>query len=631
MPSSSDLVTAIADALPVGVWVARVPEGEFVYANRAFEEIMGLAPRPDAQAGGYAEPYGIFGRDGKLYPEDKLPFACAVRARATVVVDDIVIHRGDGRRVFIRAVGQPMFDAAGVMTHVAIAFTDISDEVRAKETRSAVEERLQQVLGHVPMILFAYDRDGIVTLSEGRGLDALGRPEDFLGQSVHELYADNPAIMEATRRALKGEGFTNVVTIGQVVLETTHTPMRDATGAVVGVTGVSTDVTARERMQAQLVASERLASMGKLAATVAHEINNPLTYVLANLDVLARRLESLAAAAPEGFAAEALKLVEETHEGADRVRRIVRGLKAFSRQDDDPAEPTDVRLVLERSLSIAENEIRHRARLTKDYRPVSFVLANQGRLSQVFVNLLINAAHAIPEGHADQHEIRVSTSMSENTVVIAIHDTGSGIAPEVRDRMFEPFFTTKEVGQGTGLGLSICYGIINGFGGTIEVESALASGTTFRVRLPATNLTPRSLERESSAGVTEAAPMRRGRLLVVDDDFNVAKTLGLLLGARHEVRLLTQGKEALELVLGGARFDAIFCDLMMPEMSGMDLHHALALAVPEQAERMVFVTGGAFTEAAREFLSRVPNDRLEKPFTQSELDAVTRRRLDAAR
>ncbi len=623
------LITAIADALPVGVWVARAPDGAFVYANRAFQEIMGLTPRHEAKAGGYAAPYGIYGRDGKLYPEERLPFACVVRTKAPVVVEDIVIHRGDGKQVFIRAFAQPMCDPAGVMTHVAVAFTDISDEVRAKETSEAVEARLRNILAHVPMILFAYDSEGVVTIAEGRGVEALGGAESFLGHSVFDLYADRPEILAACRRVLAGEGFTNVLPVGQLVLETTQTPMRGATGAVVGVTGVSTDVTVRERMHAQLVQSERLASMGQLAATVAHEVNNPLTYVLANLEVLARRLEALGPTTPEGFRAEALDLVKATHEGADRVRRIVRGLKAFSRQDDEPAAATNVQHVLDLSLAIAENEIRHRARLWKDYGPVSLVLANEMRLSQVFVNLLVNAAHAIPEGSADKHEIRIRTSMVDDAVVISIEDTGGGMDPEHQARIFEPFFTTKAVGVGTGLGLSVCYGIINGFGGTIESESTVGKGSTFRVRLPALATLPDApgATAPHDGPAREVKAVRRGRVLIVDDDGNVAKTLGMLLEPEHEVRVLTNAKGALELLVGGAEFDVIFCDLMMPEMTGMDLHRLLSDAAPAHAERIVFMTGGAFTEAAQDFLNRVPNARLEKPFTQSELDDATRRRL----
>ncbi|MEO6574078.1 MAG: response regulator, partial [Polyangiaceae bacterium] len=162
-------------------------------------------------------------------------------------------------------------------------------------------------------------------------------------------------------------------------------------------------------------------------------------------------------------------------------------------------------------------------------------------------------------------------------------------------------------------------------------ESVVGEGSTFRVRLPATQIAAQTTPRDVAARPNEQAPVHRGQFLVVDDDLNVANTLGMLLGFQHDVLVLTQAKQALELLLGGARFDGIFCDLMMPEMTGMDLHRALVGTASEQAERMVFVTGGAFTEAAQAFLASVPNDRTEKPFIASELDAIVRRRVAAAR
>ena len=640
------LIAAIADELPVGVWVATAPDGAFVYANRAFDEIMGMTPKSDAQAGGYATPYGIYTRDGAPYPEDQMPFARALRAQASVVVDDIAIHRTDGGKVFIRAVARPMFGPAGNVTHVSIAFKDVSDEVRSNvdrakaeadrqdllardaEVRSRaahVEEQLRHVLAHVPLILFAIDRDGIIRLQEGRGLKDLGwDASDFLGRSIFDLYKDQPAILASTRRALAGEAFTDVVQAGPVVFETSYTPMHDASGAPSGCIGLSADITERRNMQERLVQAERLASMGTLAATVAHEINNPLTYVMANLDVLADQLTVLTAPLSAARLNDTLSLVNDAREGANRVRSIVRGLKAFSRTDD-AVGPLDVRVILDRSIAIADNEIKHRARLLRDYGSVPPVEADDVRLSQVFVNLLVNAAQSIPEGQADTHEIRVRTwtEASSGSVAIAIEDTGAGISSEIKSRIFEPFFTTKPVGVGTGLGLSIVYGIVKGFGGDIDVRSELGKGSTFVVRLPAMAREPVAVEPARTSSLNSP----RRRLLIVDDDVRVAHALRLLLDLEHDVQVHTHPKEALDLMVGGTRFDLIFCDLMMPEMSGMDLHAALAAQVPEQAERMVFVTGGAFTAAARDFLDRVPNPRLEKPFDIAQLGALLQDRL----
>ena len=644
------LIAAIADELPVGVWVATVPDGSFAYANRAFSDIMGMGPEPEARAGGYSEPYGIFTRSGELYPEQNLPFARALRAGSNVVVDDIVIHRRDGRRVYVRAFARPLRDSAGTMTHIAIAFIDISDEARAEEERersekarmetdvrehearvqvAAVEERLANVLRNAPIVLWAIDPAGNINLCEGRGLDKLGsNAEAFLGRTVSNIYPNEPALLASIHRALAGETFTATVRVSGVTFDASFTPMRGPNGEVVGVLGVSTDVSDREAQEERLRKAERLASMGALAATVAHEINNPLTYVMGNLEMVLQKLAK--GDVPREELRSKLNLARE---GADRVRQIVRGLKAFSRNDDEPVGPTDVQAVIEQSLSLAENEIRHRARLVRDYGRISPASANHARLAQVFVNLLVNAAHAIAEGHADDNEIRVTTSLdaSRTHVVVSIADTGAGIPKEVREHLFEPFFTTKPVGVGTGLGLSVCHGIVSGFGGRIEVESVVGKGTVFKVFLRAAtaDASPRARSGEFDR---DAAPpsARRGRLLIVDDDQSVAKSLRMVLEEEHDVEVSTQPKRALEMLLGGRRFDLIFCDLMMPEMTGMELHAALAEALPEQAERMVFVTGGAFTHAAQDFLRRVPNPRLEKPFDPNLLGELTRRKLGVA-
>jgi nitrogen-specific signal transduction histidine kinase/ActR/RegA family two-component response regulator len=395
-------------------------------------------------------------------------------------------------------------------------------------------------------------------------------------------------------------------------------------------------------MQNRLVQAERLASMGTLSATVAHEINNPLTYVLANLELVLKHVSEPAASPPA--TGQIALWAKQAQEGADRVRRIVRGLQTFSRQDgtspavpassqhldDDRAQPTDVHDVLRSALAMADNAIRHRARVVQRLGNVPRVMANDLRLVQVFVNLLVNAAQSIPEGQASTNEIRVVTryEAKRNMVVIDIEDTGSGIAPEMQSRIFEPFFSTKPVGVGTGLGLSICYGIVRGFAGDIEVESAPGQGTTFHVRLPATERSTRSNEVVAPA---VPHPLRRGRILIVDDDANVARSFAILLGYEHDVQVSLEPLVAARRVLAGERFDIIFCDLMMPEMTGMDFYAAIAKGCPEQAARIVFVTGGALTPSADAFIARMSHALLEKPFDKRALDAVLASHLEDGR
>lgn len=383
----------------------------------------------------------------------------------------------------------------------------------------------------------------------------------------------------------------------------------------------------RRKMEEQLLIADRMASVGTLAAGVAHEINNPLAAVIANLELMSRDLSRIAGALQiTDRLHDVFDELRDARESADRLRHIVRDIKIFSRAtDEEHRGPVDVQRIMESSLRMAWNEIRHRARLVKEYGVVPFVEANEARLGQVFLNLIVNAAQAIREGDADHNQIRVITRLgSAESVVVEIRDTGCGIPPENLRRIFDAFFTTKPVGVGTGLGLSICHRIVSGLGGRLEVESQVNKGSVFRVTLPKARSDVEA-PRRPSAPVRTAK--RRGRVLVVDDEPMIATAIRRALSLDHDVVTTETAIAALEHILGGDSFDIIVCDLMMPQMTGMDLYHELVERAPEQAARMVFLSGGAFTAAARAFLDDVPNQRLEKPFDTRQLLAMVSDRL----
>jgi CheY-like chemotaxis protein len=224
-------------------------------------------------------------------------------------------------------------------------------------------------------------------------------------------------------------------------------------------------------------------------------------------------------------------------------------------------------------------------------------------------------------GVTERTEIRVRTRTDgSGRAIVEVRDSGMGIPSEIRERIFDPFFTTKALGEGSGLGLSICHGIVESFGGSIEVDSAVGKGTTFRVRLRASTSAPPCARRE--APESDALPPRRGRLLIVDDDEKVGLSLAYLLRTDHDVEVSVEPRAIAERLLAGERFDVILCDLMMPGMTGMELHATVAKRAPEQADRFVFVTGGAFTPAATDFVGRVSNTVLMKPYDLRELNAA---------
>jgi signal transduction histidine kinase/ActR/RegA family two-component response regulator len=387
----------------------------------------------------------------------------------------------------------------------------------------------------------------------------------------------------------------------------------------------------RQRMKDQLLLSDRMVTIGTLAAGVAHEINNPLAALMATLQLVALELEdrtkaSITREEGEWLSSHVTIPLRDALDATERVRRIVHDLRIFSRPEETHRGPVDVHRVLESSLRMAWNEIRHRARAVKELGTIPPVEGNEARLGQVFLNLLINAAQAIPEGRATENEIRLKTETTANGEVhVEIKDTGAGIAPEHVDRIFEPFFTTKPIGVGTGLGLAICKRIVAELGGRITVESAIGQGTTFRVTLPAASSSP---ERNGGGGEADR-DADRARILIIDDDRAVLHSLRRLLSRQHDVVCVASGREALR-TLASSPFDVILCDLMMPDLTGMDLYQEITRAMPAVASRIVFMTGGVFVPSARDFRERVSNQFLEKPFEFRTLSTAIRAVLETA-
>jgi len=379
----------------------------------------------------------------------------------------------------------------------------------------------------------------------------------------------------------------------------------------------------RKKLESQLIFAGRMASVGTLAAGVAHEINNPLAVVSGNLGVLLEDLESVDGLASADQLREFEELLTDAQAAAERIRKIVRGMQTFSRTEDERRTVLAVQPLLELSINLSFNEIRHRARLVRDFGPIPRVEADEGRLAQVFINLLVNAAQALPEAEQASNEIRIVTRTDEmGRAVVEVVDNGCGIPPGTMDRIFEPFFTTKPVNVGTGLGLSICHNVVTALGGEIGVTSEMGRGATFRVVLPAARRA--ALPYEEASRTVPPPAIVCARVLVIDDEPALGQVLRRVL-REQEVTVTTSAGQALELLGTGQRYEVILCDLMMPQMSGMDFHAELSRRFPSELAKVVFLTGGAFTEGAREFLERVPNERVFKPFDPTKVrDLVLR-------
>ena len=403
-----------------------------------------------------------------------------------------------------------------------------------------------------------------------------------------------------------------------------------------------------ETLRYRLMHADRLAAIGQLSAGIAHEINNPATFILTNMtlmrqhfDVLRKALSDVKqivnderqdkprAAIDKVLEARDLEfLLEETDEmlsdnfdGMDRIKSVLGDLGSFSRIECNSIELVDVREIVEVACKMTFNEVRHRAQLVKDFHAVPKVIGDRARLTQVVTNLVLNAAHAISEGAADVNKIRISIRHQDSQIIISFEDTGAGILSSELTNIFDPFFTTKPRGLGTGLGLSLSLETVRKHGGDITVSSEHGSGSRFDVILPEqTGLKLTALRPVA----VRADPRRRLRVLLIDDDPLICSAYTRAL-SQHELVTAIGGKQALDLLDNDMEFDAVLCDLMMPELGGEQVYQFALHQSTTLAQRFVFISGGAFTPRGKDFLSSIPTPFFKKPVSpQLLLDAIER-------
>jgi len=527
---------------------------------------------------------------------------------------------------------------------VVVTFVnDISSRAAASQALRESEKRFRDLVDGAPDGV-AILRGPVIQFLNGRAARLLGLPDPAqgVGRIITEFLHPDDRERAATRirklvqsgglderaeyRSVDARGEEHTVEISSILIEYQGGP---------AVLAFARDVTERKRMETKLLEADRLTALGVLSAGVAHEINNPLAYVLLNLEYLKRELPK-AAGDPSRIDALMLRVQDACH-GADRVASIVRDLRTFARGEETARQPVSLESVIEAAVNIAYPELRMRARLERRYQTVPAVDGNASRLEQVFLNLLLNATQAFaPESDPTENLIRVSLREGAEHVIAEVADNGPGIPPALLGRIFDPFFTTKPVGVGTGLGLPICRGIVQTHGGEITIDSKPGAGAVFTVKLPASKLSP-IVPRGSDKPAPEPSGERiRGRVLVIDDESVVAHTLKVLLQADHDLVVAQSGAEALELLRqpappGVPAFDVVLCDLMMPGMTGMELFEVLRREHPTLARRVVFMTGGVSTARVVDFLAGVSNPKLEKPFDVPELRRMLQRLVDAAR
>jgi PAS domain S-box-containing protein len=603
-------------------------EGRIVECNASAERILGQ-PRERLLGRSSAENWHVLRGDGTPFPPVDYPANRTLRTGQAARNELMGFLQREGNVRWVSLSSEPLrFGDAAELHGVLTSFADMTAERHAWVEVRRREAQLRLAMECAGHAFWELDvRRGELPPGGGR-LDAppapprddarwmaLVHPDDrerALADLEDHVAGRRPVFTSEYRLPAPDGSWRWVQLSGRATA-------RGPDGRATHLAGTITDVTEAKSLQDRLRHADRLAGVGTLAAGVAHEVNNPLAYVSANLVAVDEALAALAPGAPVdlGRIEELRRAVRDAMDGAARVRGIVQGLRQFAQPArGEERGHVDVKAEIEAAIGIARNEIAHRAQLRLELPDgLPPVRAASHELGQVFVNLLVNAAQSIPEGRAAENEVRVSARVEGDRVLVEVRDTGAGISAADLPRVFDPFFTTKPIGAGSGLGLSVCHGIVSAAGGSIEVESTAGAGSTFRVSLPV--LRPATARERPRA--TPAPVARRGKVLVIDDEPLVAKSLARLLAA-HEVTVLTSPREVLNRAAAGERWDVVLCDLMMPEMSGMELEERLQREAPEIVSRIVYLTGGAFTERSRKFLE-AGRPHLEKPVDPADLRA----------
>ncbi len=502
---------------------------------------------------------------------------------------------------------------------------DIAERERVQRELEASDDRLQQILNNSSAVIFARDaEDRFLFVNREwervfrkKSADVVGRlDKDVRGEELSAVYrAHNEQVLARNMTLVFEE--TLELDDGLHTYISIKFPLHDADGTAYGVCGIATDITDRKRAQADLARErelafqrEKLAALGSLLAGVAHELNNPLSVVVARAVLLEEQGNPAAQAA-----------AAKIRSAAERCARIVRTFLAMARQQPPQRGPVAIPDVVSAALDIANYALRStgievRVDLPPDLPPID---ADADQLHQVLLNLLINAQHALQDVDGPR-QVRIGGRHERHAsrLLITVADNGPGIPEELRARVFEPYFTTKPTGVGTGVGLAVSLGIIESHGGTLTVEPAPGGGAAFVIALPvATTRSAGAVARTASPPSTDSRT-----ILVVDDEAEVRETLAeILTRARHRVTMVSSGSEALE-QLAGHRFDVIFADMRMPHIDGRALYGEIEKRWPDQASRVVFVTGDMLTTTLREFIAASGRRLIEKPFLPSDVRRV---------
>jgi two-component system cell cycle sensor histidine kinase/response regulator CckA len=521
---------------------------------------------------------------------------------------------------------------------LSVALVEALNRKQSEETLRQSEEKYRTILKEIADSYFEVDLAGNLTFVNDATCRNLGYSrKELLGMNYRDFTAGEDiehvyqTFNEVYRTGKPNKGF-----LWKVIRKDGSTGFADASisllrsqeGEIIGFRGVGRDITERkmaeeERIQLELKAqiTSRLASVGEMAAGVAHEINNPLTAVTGYAQLLVGR---------EDIPSDIRSDLEAINDGARRVAGIVRTLLAFSRQTKPQRKLVDINELIEstlilRAYHLRVNNIEVVTRLAPD---VLETVVDPGQIQQVLLNLIVNAETEMKLAHG-KGKLTITTKKSDNTIKICCQDNGPGIKPEVMDKIFDPFFTTREVGQGTGLGLSLCYGIVTEHKGKIYAESQPGKGATFIIELPiVTEVAP---PKPAEPVVKKTQKAGKARILVVDDEQVVRDVVNrVLTGEGYKVETVDNAADALKKI-ESKKYNLILVDIKMPGMNGVELYKRIQKIAKPLVRRVVFITGDIMGADTEKFLSETKVAHIEKPFDAEQLIREVKRTLTASR
>ncbi len=582
------------------------------------------------------EAYHIYNRDPgnytpsvedaltSVHPDDRKDLEKKVRACIKLnkpYEHEYRIVNPDGTVKHVHALGEMIHDEKGRPVRIRGTIQDVTDQRRAEEALRESEQKHRTILQTIEDGYFEVDLQGSFTFFNESTRRMLGySQEEMVGlnfrdymeketaekvfPTFNEVFRTGIPAKTADWRVIRKDGTT-------IDLETSVSLKRDDSGAPIGFFGIARDITEKKNMELQLLQTEKLSAVGTMISGVAHELNNPLTAIIGNAQLLARR------DVPEDIKNRLDIILKESI----RSSKIVGGLLAFAREHKPERNMISVNSILMESLKLREYDLR----VSNISVPLSLsdeipeTYADPYQLQQVFINLINNARDAL--AGKEKGVLALRTYRKDDTLVVEFEDNGPGIPGELINKIFDPFFTTKEAGKGTGLGLSMAYGIIKEHGGTISAESKPGKGATFVVTIPVVQgAEPVADEVKAPVKISPGT----WSLLVVEDEASLRGFLSdALAEAGFSVWAASTGEEAVSLV-EARKFDAVISDIKMPGIGGKKMYHYIQKHHPEIADKIIFITGDILSKDTQSFLKTTKNRFIEKPFNIDDLVEMLR-------